>query len=1340
MRRFILAVAFAGCLCRTFGQTKEINIRRLGVEEGLSHYTVNSICQDEFGFLWIGTMDGLNRYDGRRFEVFRPSGSDSLRDNNIRQVCSDGHGRLYVRGLTGLTEFDLRTRRFRSVKREGVGAMFCDRGRLWVASRTVIFGYDPLTRRLSPLFSFEGSDYPEARISCFGVTRGGDFFVSTRRHGCFRADSTGKIIRHFSSLGEANAIREDSSGAVWVAMRSGGLCRVEPSGVMKRYVRTDDPFSLSHNNVRQIEQVDAHTFVVGTFGGVSLLDTRTDRFLHYRFEEQRLVPNVRSVYSMMRDRQGTLWIGTFNEGLQCYNPEYDIYRYYYPSRIPGRLLSPIVSSVAEDGRGRLWFGTEGGGLNRFDPESGLFRAYRARNGLASDIVKSVCCDSLRGVLWVATFDDGIDRLDPETGRIVHFPPLFEGGNGRKERFQNVLKIEVVGRDSLLLASNRGVLLLDAGRAVCRRLPVGYTAQVWDLLADGDTVWCTTSAGLFRYGLRTGSVRTYPFGELVGDPVNNYLNLVMRDVLGRLWFGSTGSGLFLYDPAEDRFTRYGEECGLGNGYVTGLAQGADGSLLVATNGGLSRFDPQRGLFENYDTQNGFPLITVNEKSLHVTRKGEIFAAGRRCMVSVPDAALRERRRDYRVFIRDVYVNNRRIDPADSTGVLTESTLYQKKIRLRPEHSVVAFEMATNDFLTSSRSPVEYRLEGFDAGFIAAGEYNLATYTNLDPGRYTFVVRGMTPDVSGVCPEASLEVVVLPPFYRSGWFVALCAAVAAGLGFYLAKAYLMRVRLRASLAAEKREKEHIEAVNRSKLTFYTNVSHELRTPLMLIGGQLELLLGRRDLSPSLYAKLLSVDRNARRMNRLVDEVLDIRRQEMGFMKLKVREGDLVPFLREIYEAFGEYAALHGIGYTFRTECDRVALRFDPVQLEKVVYNLLSNAFKYTQDGGRIELSLDADEGEAVIAVTDNGAGIGPEHIGHVFERFYRDEKTNDRMGARGSGVGLALSREIVRMHEGVIGVESEPGVRTRFEVRLPRNAELPDAEEADGDESPFRAPAASGEEFLSPSEAVGDFCERQGADGDGMAAPVTMLVVEDNPEVREMLVRLFGEVYRVHTAPDGEEGIVRARELQPDIVLSDVMMPRLSGTEMCARLKSDPETSHIPVVLLTARSSEDFIVEGFRTGADDYVTKPFSLKVLLARCANLVEGRRRLQQRYRRQPGAASRSLASNDGDRLLLDRAEEILTRYLDRADFDIHTFAREMGLSRTYLFTKIKGITGQTPNEFVTSFRLKCAAVRLTEEPGANLADIAYAVGFSSTSYFIKCFKAQFGRTPNAYRKGLGTN
>lgn len=1342
MRYFLL---FLFLILHTFlhaNNQKNINIRYLNIEDGLSHHTINSIYQDEFGFVWIGTLDGLNRFNGTRIDIFKPVKDDtlSIRENNIRYICGDNNGHLFIKGLESISIYDMRTNTFKMILDYGVKWICWKNDLLWLAVENKILKYDVDTGALSQYFSFHNNNQ-EVYISAFGMTDSFELYISTVLDGFYRVNKEKEIIQHIP-MAEANLVTEDSKGHIWVASRSEGLYCISRSGSVKHYQHEEGKSgSLINNNVRTICEDEKGNFYVGTYDGLCYLESFSGNFLEYKYDFQRTENPNRSILTMMRDHQGSLWIGTFYEGIHQYNTKHDIYRVYYTSSgEDGYLTSGIISSIVEDNKGNLWLGTEGGGINIYNRKTQQFRSMETKDGLSSNVIKSLLYEEDKNIIWASTLYDGINLIDLSTGKIKHIHNRIYYNKNDIGYAENIVKIVPAG-DSLLLATNKGLVIMDRNTFRMTKLDVGLVAprraQIWDVCFDTDGfMWLTSSTDLYRVNMKTKASKRYIFKEISGSLANNYLNCILKDSKGRIWFGSTGSGLFLYDSSTDSFKNYDSTYGLDNDFITAIIENKnEDQLYIATNSGISTFYIEEKKFVNYGGYTGFPVMRVNENGLYMTEDKELYISGHRGLISVMSNDLHEDSRENKLYISDIYVNNNIVCPGkEVNGILTESSLYQKKMVLQsPQHSVVAFAFTGTDFLNRKSTRLEYMLEGFDPDFVVSSGNNIATYTNLNPGKYTFLVRDPNVGSNGY---ATMELLIKPPFYKTVYFFLISLFFALVIIFFLIRSYTQGVFLKASLASEKREKLHLEQVNRSKLQFFTNISHELRTPLTLIDAQLEILLMDNKMKPAVYSNILSIYKHSMRMQRLIDEVLDIRRQEQGYVKLKVSEQDIIHFLREIFLSFEVLAKQKNINYLFVSDVERLDMFFDPVQMEKVIYNLLSNAFKYTPQKGEIRVTVKSSDSEYVeIIVSDNGLGIHPEHIDFIFDRFYQEESTNQKFSIKGSGIGLALSKGIVEMHQGKIAVISKPREKTSFTVTLGKKMDLncPKIE---------RVERNTNESYLSDyknSELLLFDIEKQQntLDIDDVNRD-KILIVEDNHEVSETLQRIFEHVYQVYIASNGKSGIEMARKLMPDIILSDVMMPHMSGIEMCRLLKSDFATCHIPIILLTARGTEEHQIEGLITGADDYITKPFKIKLLMARCNNLIVGRRAIQQKFRREPDASVEMLSTNPVDNELLRKAIEVVEKNIDNPQLDIQMFAHELGLSRTYLFAKIKGLVGQTPNEFIINIRLKKAVALLVSSPDSNISEIAYNLGFNSLSYFIKCFKNTYGKSPGVYRKENG--
>ncbi|MDE6986524.1 MAG: response regulator, partial [Bacteroides acidifaciens] len=710
-----------------------------------------------------------------------------------------------------------------------------------------------------------------------------------------------------------------------------------------------------------------------------------------------------------------------------------------------------------------------------------------------------------------------------------------------------------------------------------------------------------------------------------------------------------------------------------------------------------------------------------------KAGEIFLGGVKGMISFYEKDLDIPLKPYNIIPARLWVNGDEVGANDETGILHSSLYNVPSITLKSNHSVLSIEFAMTNYIAANKNELVYKLEGFSNEWAQTHGQKMITYTNLPAGNYTLIVKAAGAN-HVYQPECRLAITVLPPFYKTGWAYLLYVIVIGVILFYLIKAYRDRIRLQESLKYEQQHIHDVEELNQSKLRFFTNISHEFRTPLTIIIGQIEMLLQGQSFSPTAYNKLLNIYKNGLQLRELISELLDFRKQEQGHMKIKVSRHELIDFLYENYLLYVEYAATCNIHFQFDKGEERLEVWYDSRQLQKVINNLLSNAFKYTPKGGTISLNVYKKGEEAVIEVCDSGTGIRPEEIEKIFERFY--QVGGDSGNIQGTGIGLALSKGIIELHKGRIEVSSHLDKGTTFTIYLKLGKEHFLKEQIDTEpvkEEPLSMPA---EPQLQLEQQVMD------EDVQNRIKGAKMLIVEDNTSLREMLAGLFEPYYEVLTASDGEEGLQKVQEVMPDIIISDIMMPKMTGIELCKQIKANFETCHIPVVLLTARTAIEHTIEGLRIGADDYITKPFNVNLLISRCNNLVNSRRVLQEKFGKQPQTQVQMLATNPMDKDLLDRTVAIIERNLDNSEYSLSDLIKELYISRTNFFTKIKAITGQTPNEFILTIRLKKAAWLLKHEQYLSITEVSDRTGFSSQRYFSRCFKDMYGISPLYYRTG----
>lgn len=1335
--RFIYAVLFCAVLPFVAAEAHDVTFNRLSTEDGLSQVSVNDVYVDENGLVWIGTREGLNRYDGNGIKVFRMEKDNpySLFSNQVLKVTGDRKGHLYLLCVDGLARFDMQTGRFSVVYRGQVSAVLYHGG-LYVGCDERLFRYDEGKGEMELFYTLpSGSE----RLTALHIDSQGNLWMGTEAHGLFCL-SAGKVFSHEIKGGRISSIFEDTAGRLWVGTWENGAYRKSPKGDWDN-LRTGHN-GLSSNFVRCFCEDNKGNLWIGTAEGLDCLHPDEEvAFHHYQAGRAPYGLSHESVWCMVKDAQGTIWAGTYFGGVNYFNPEYAVYTVFgKAAHEADGLSSPIVGNMLEDKRGNIWICTEGGGLNMLDRQTGKFRWYvhsASANSISHNNVKAIWYDEGTDQIWLGLHLGGLNRLDIRSGRF--FAYRHEAGNPATIPSDIVRDILPYG-DSLVVATQQGVCLLSKATGKCRQLfgesPEGDKIRmVADLELDRTGVlWmAVTGEGAFSYNFKTDRLVHYPYREGQPGVSNSNVNSIFCDHANRIWFATSGSGLDCLDQSDGTFRNFdAARNGLSGDCIYKICENDDRELLLITNCGFSRFEPATERVRNYVAENGFPLSAVNENALFVSKEKEVFLGGMTGMVMFPLKGLDRSPLPYTLVWSKLIVNGKEILPGDKTGLLADALNYTSEITLKADQNMFSLYFSASNYVPENREQIEYKLEGFSEEWTPVREQPVITYTNLNPGTYTLCVRSANPLT--LSKPITMKIVVKPPFYATWWAYIIYVLLAGGILWYLMRMYQTRVKLQASLAYEQRHLQDIERLNQAKLRFFTSISHEFRTPLTLIIGQLERLMQMPQILPSVYSKVLLAYQSSVQLKELISELLDFRKQEQGKMKLKVSRMNLVYFLNETYLLFQPYAESKKIFLEFVSECDDIEVWFDWQQMRKVINNLLSNAIKHVLPEGRVTLRVWRTDGKAWFSVEDTGSGISPKDIGKIFLRFY--QSTEDTEINAGTGIGLALTKGIVELHHGQINVESTEGKGAKFTVWIPEGNDMyePDEIIETSEHAVIRQMTVDGPKYSLNPEQVEVLKAGVMPNSDGSRPH--MLIVEDNESIRKMLAGLFESIYDVALASDGMEALEKVKENPPQIVLSDVLMPRMSGIELVKELKGNLDTCHIPVVLLTARTEVEQNLESLKIGADDYITKPFDSRLLILRCNNLVNNRRKLQEYFTKQPAAETPVLATNPLDKKFLDEVITIFEKHLDDSAFTIDMLAQQMLVSRTRMYAKIKAITGQTPNDFFITLRLKKAACLLKNSPELNITQISDQTGFSSPRYFSKVFKKAYLVTPMAYRTG----
>lgn len=1345
-----------------YSQTSQYRFTRINVDHGLSHNQIKSIFRDRQGFLWIGTISGLNRYDGYSIKVFRsiPGDSTSLINSDVNKVFEGPGGKLWIHTWTGTNVFDPATGRFdRNANRllksfsipEGqINDIIRDsRGDHWFIHDTQgIYRYSESTGQTTPFVHVDGdtTGISTNDVAALAEDASGNIWLLHSNGILEKIDSrSGKVVQRDFTLSTRfrGEIREynmvsDRDGDLWchVSNDNAGLFVFASSAGTWRHLNVDSKPSLNANIIRSVVQDDDGIIWIATdHGGINLFDKSLQTItyiLNIPGDEKSISQN--SVNVLYKDHDGVMWAGTFKNGVCYYHKNINRFQ-LLQHRLSDAESLPYndINVVVEDDRQNLWIGTNGGGLIYFDRKLNKFRQYlhdpNNSNSLSTNVIVSLCL-AKDGKLWVGTYFGGLNCFDGR--KFVRFKHDPDDPNSLAD--DSVWEIFEDSDGKLWIGTlSRGVDLYDPAKKHFRHFNTNSTNSIhanYITSFEEDqrgNLWVGTGYGIEVFE-RKSETFTHYLNQLDDSASlsNNSVLAIFEDSRGFVWVATHG-GLNLFNPQLKKFRSWTVEHGLPHNSILTIVEDNRGHLWFSTPHGISHatinYEPGRAdslsiAFKNYDQDDGLQGVQFNENAACKTSAGEIIFAGPKGLNIFRPESIPINRKKPRVLLTDLQIFNKsvRVDEPVNGKVILRKTIEQtESITLKHSDNVFSVEFAAPGPFLPQKIQYQYKLAGFDRDWNTTNaDHRRVTYTNLDPGEYTFSVRAANND--GIWNEepTSLVITVLPPFWKTKTAFLVYAVVILGLLFFARWLVLYNERINFRIQREREEANRRHELDMIKIKFFTNVSHEFRTPLSLILTPMEKLLkSAHDGDQRKHLEL--IHRNARRLLTLVNQLLDFRKIEMDEVRFSPSKGDAVAFVREVYHSFSDLSEKKNIHFAFNAPTTRLETLFDHDKLEKILFNLLSNAFKFTPENGNVALSIDTIDYEGKntlrISVQDDGIGIPEDKLERVFERFFQDDLPGTLLN-QGSGIGLSIAHEFVKMHGGSIKVDSAPGKGSCFTVLIP----MADLTTEGAGVSATAVPA--------PVKKVDERRKK----------PV-LLIVEDNEDFRFYLKDNLKLNFSIVEASNGRQGMERALESIPDLIVSDIMMPEEDGLELCKKVKGDPRTSHIPVILLTARSADEQRLMGYECGADDYVTKPFNFEILLSRMQNLIAQREAFQKAFNKRIEIVTGEVPITSMDEKLIQKAIKIVEENLSDPDFSVERFSREVGMSRVHLYKKLLSLTGKTPIEFIRTIRLQRAA-QLLEKSQLSVSEIAYQVGFNNPKYFSKYFRDQFHTLPSLYASG----
>jgi signal transduction histidine kinase/ligand-binding sensor domain-containing protein/DNA-binding response OmpR family regulator len=1346
--------------------------------------------QDKYGFIWIGTHDGLCKFDGYEFTVFRNDLTDttSLTSNWITALYEDSSADLWISTMGGgLNKFDRDKEQF-------IHSSDNTYKKLWWK------GTSAITMKQIAEYHYENE-----KVLWIGTF-----------NGLHKFDPESGIFTHYPHTDKIEpdahiqTVVVDKKGMVWIGSLGDGLHKFNPYTKQFTHYRhdPDDKNSLSHNNIHYLF-IDHNDFlwVATNGGGLNRYDPVNKRFINFKHNPDDINSissnNIQSIYE---DRRGVLWIGTNNKGLNIFDPDTETFRRFeHDPNDPVSLANNTVWNIFEDRTGVMWIGTWGG-VDKIVPRKNQFHDYKKipenLNSLTDDYAEAIYISN-RGnneVLWIGT-RKGLDIIDPLTDRITHFEHDSISGNiitALLEDRSGILWIGTYEHGLLKFDQQKGKLkrythdpenpnsissniirsiyedkqgmfwigTYDGGLDMFYRQKEIFKQvskqSVLHMIEDSSSVlWAASWPGLKKYDRQSGTFFRYLRNpEAAIFPAINKTNFLLESQNSKeKWFWTaTYSGLYQFDRETGKFITYTVKNGLPSNVINAMLEDKQGNLWLSTNNGLSRFNPQNKTFINFDVSDGLLSNQFSPGACALSKQNEMFFCSSKGVNSfypdnvvtnlhIPDIVIT----DFQLFNKSVVIRKNNENTDNSSFMLNKHVSLINEITLSYQQNVLSFKFAALDFNIPIKNQYAYKLEGVDPQWIYTNaSRRFTTYSQLTPGEYTFRVKGSNND--GIWNEegTSLKIIITPPWWKTNWAYTFYLFL---FGFFVIGVWRFqtnRLKMKQQIEMQNFEADKLREVDKMKSRFFANISHEFRTPLTLIKGPVKQMLAG-EFTENIKDQFRMILRNSDRLLELINQILDLSKLESGETKLKVTETDISQYLKGIVLSFSSLAERKKISLNFDHGNKTVFGYIDRDKTEKIVTNLLSNAFKFTPESGDICVEIKhlpvspldwedstnsplkkGDKGGCLqITISNTGIGIPADRIDKIFDRFYQTEDIYKK-DSEGSGIGLALTKELVEACRGEISVSSIPNKTITFVVNLPIAKKY-----CKEDEIVYESETGTGKPEAGKHLPIDDInivveSELSVRAADSRIRSPLLLIVEDNPDVTKYISSFMKNDYRIISAENGKTGLIKSLVKYPDLIISDVMMPEMDGFELCQKIKTDKRISHIPVILLTAKADLDSKIEGLEFGADDYVSKPFDSKELQVRVKNLIEQRNMLREKFSKATEINPSEISVTSTDEQFIKRLLDVFENHITESDFSTDEFAREVGMSRSNLHRKLQALTNQPTHEFMRTLRLKRAAQLLKKSAG-TVTEIAFAVGFNNHSYFSRIFRKQFGQTPTEF-------
>lgn len=1343
----------------------------LDIHSGLTHNQVHCFFKDQMGYVWIGTAAGLNRFDGSELKVFRHDAYDStsINGNIVTAIFEGPEEKVWVNTSNGLNIYNAEKETFDRgweifLKQYGLPGnsiehIFKDsKGRYWfIQTGYGITQYNP-SIRVSTTFEQASSENEIAsnHVSDIQEDNQGNIWLIHRNGTLEKLDRESLEVKeqydYFYQRHNQQPFSYkfliDSDDDLWVYLPSDshGLFYFDYQEKEFIHFHQHAPkLKISTNLVKGVVEESNGIVWVGTdLGGINVInkdDLSITQILHNSENKHSLIHN--SIYALYKDREGIIWVGAYKNGVNYYHKNIIRFKYYknYAS-IPESLPYADVNCFAEDDKGNLWIGTNGGGLLYMDRITGRFTQYKHdpndKNSISSNVIVSLLVGEDKS-LWIGTYLGGLNRFDGHKFTCYR----GEASNADGHTSDNIWELMKDSRGNIWIGTvSNGLVMFDPSAKSFHQYKAGNdtnaikNSYVVTICEDqSGKIWIGGNAGVDVIDRSSGRIINFQ-----NDPQNpsslisNRVLWIYNDSRNNIWI-ATEEGLALFDENTEGFIHYTEKDGLPHHAILTILEDDNHNLWLSTPNGLTNLllNPEGNIQEikimNYHESDGLQGMTFNENAAAKLKSGELVFGGATGFNIFNPKSLMKNTLTPKVVFTDFQLFNKSLRVGERLKgdvVLSKSIAATDHITLAHNQNFFSIGFSAISFFQPHKNKYKYRLIGFDEDWHEVeNSSKRVTYTNLDPGEYELRILASNNDGVWADKEKVLSITVMAPFWKTPeayglYFVFILLCLYTGR-----RMMLERERAKFQIEQERREAKQMHELDLMKIRFFTNVSHEFRTPLSLILTPIEKLLGQAGEDDANKKQYVVIQRNARRLLNLVNQLLDFRKIEVDGIVLHPSEGNVIKFIEESVYSFSDLSEKKNISLSFHSDVRDLYASFDMDKLEKILFNLLSNAFKFTPENGNIKVEVSCvpieddhgqpKEAKVVIKVKDDGIGVPKENQGRIFERFFRNDMPKSLVN-QGSGIGLSITKEFVRIHGGEITVESEVNKGSCFTVILPLKT----------------VEVVKETEVSCAIEDTTAYLTQSKAKPIATRKTTKILLVEDNEDFRFYLKDNLGVHYEVIEARHGKEGWQRLLSHMPELIICDLMMPEMNGIELCKKVKSDPRSSHIPFIMLTAHAGEESKLKGINIGVNDYMTKPFNFEILLSRIRNLISERQHLQKVLEKKISVETSAVDIVSADDKLIQDAIKIVEANLEETELSVEMLSKELGMSRANLYKRMVALTGQSPVAFIRKIRLQRAAQYL-EKSQLTVSEIAYKVGFNSTKYFTKYFKKEFNMLPSAY-------